>query len=384
MNTNRSGMGGHAPHGQRNASDARFVACPGKAEGRKKAEQPPALQSVGDPVVLLPASYPCARQSAIQRTPPSSLPPCPDPVRVDWGLPACATRFTAHSPTLRTGFIADDTPQWRKRLPRPSSESVGLQSSSAGVRSRALVLLGSLHVELSSWRRGNHPPLQQLAPPPIPVDRVEVSFVLPPTQEKQKTWEPPTPAAVRTVTCTQTGRWEASPGIRRDRWETTDPGVRTSSFAARAWCATSGRLPSEIHRHPGHRTNAPATPSPCAKSKPAVGLLCWAMNRDIGAPLQPRSPQPPHASRRAKLRAHQARHENPAGRRLDTKTTPLSPPARTERGPHNRTPATQTPTAHLVDGRRREEERKTQNAPRNGRRHPPGDAQPPPPQPQAK
>ena len=137
MNTNRSGMGGHAPHGQRTASDARFVACPGKAEGRKEAERPPALQSVGDPVVLLPASYPCARQSAIQRTPPSPLPPCPDPVRVDWGLPARATRFTAHSPTLRTGFIADDTPQWRKRLPRPSSESVGLQSSSAGVRSRA-------------------------------------------------------------------------------------------------------------------------------------------------------------------------------------------------------------------------------------------------------
>ena len=240
VNTNRSGMGGHAPHGQHNASDARFVACPGKAEGRKEAERPPALQSVGDPAVLLSASYPCARQSAIQRTPPSPLPPCPDPVHVDWGLPARATRFTTHSPTLRTGFVADDTPKWRKRLPRPSSESVGLQSSSAGVRSRALVLLGSLHVELSSWRRGNHPPLQQLAPPPIPVDRVEVSFVLPPTQEKQNTWEPPTPAAVRTVTCTQTGRWEASSGIRRDRWETTDPGVRTSSFAARAWCATSG------------------------------------------------------------------------------------------------------------------------------------------------
>ena len=110
MNTNRSGMGGHAPHGQRNASDARFVACPGKAEGRKEAERPPALQSVGDPVMLLPASYPIARQSAIQRTPPSPL-PSPDPVRVD-----CA--WTAHSPTLRAGFIADDTPQWRKRLPR--------------------------------------------------------------------------------------------------------------------------------------------------------------------------------------------------------------------------------------------------------------------------
>ena len=58
-------MGGHAPHGQHNASDARFVACPGKAEGQKEAERPPALQSVGDPAVLLSAPYPCARQSAI-------------------------------------------------------------------------------------------------------------------------------------------------------------------------------------------------------------------------------------------------------------------------------------------------------------------------------
>ena len=38
-------MGGHAPHGQHNASDARFVACPGKAEGRKEAKRPPALRA---------------------------------------------------------------------------------------------------------------------------------------------------------------------------------------------------------------------------------------------------------------------------------------------------------------------------------------------------
>ena len=38
-------MGGHAPHGQHNASDARFVACPGKAGGRKEAERPPALRA---------------------------------------------------------------------------------------------------------------------------------------------------------------------------------------------------------------------------------------------------------------------------------------------------------------------------------------------------
>ena len=44
VSTNRSGMGGHAPHAQHNASDTRFVACPGKAEGRNEAERPPALQ----------------------------------------------------------------------------------------------------------------------------------------------------------------------------------------------------------------------------------------------------------------------------------------------------------------------------------------------------
>ena len=128
MNTNRRGMGGHAPHEQRNASDARFVACPGKAEGRKEAERPPAPQSVGDPVVLLPASYPSARQSAIQRTPPSPL-PSPDPGRVD-----CA--WTAHSPTHRAGYIADvrapadegappGTPSRRPRNPKPGRGEPG-------------------------------------------------------------------------------------------------------------------------------------------------------------------------------------------------------------------------------------------------------------------
>ena len=43
--TNRSGMRGHAPHGQHDTSDTRFVACPGKAEGRNEAERPPALQA---------------------------------------------------------------------------------------------------------------------------------------------------------------------------------------------------------------------------------------------------------------------------------------------------------------------------------------------------
>ena len=38
-------MGGHAPRGQHDTSDTRFVACPGKAEGRNEAERPPALQA---------------------------------------------------------------------------------------------------------------------------------------------------------------------------------------------------------------------------------------------------------------------------------------------------------------------------------------------------
>ena len=38
-------MGGHAYHGQNDASETRFVACPRKAEGRNEAERPPALQA---------------------------------------------------------------------------------------------------------------------------------------------------------------------------------------------------------------------------------------------------------------------------------------------------------------------------------------------------
>ena len=59
MSTNRSGMGGHAPHGQHNASDTRFVACPGKAEGRNEAERPPALQAPPRP-----------HKRGVRRTPP--------------------------------------------------------------------------------------------------------------------------------------------------------------------------------------------------------------------------------------------------------------------------------------------------------------------------
>ena len=61
----------------------------------------------------------------------------------------------------------------------------------------------------------------------------------------------------------------------------------------------------------------------------------------------------------------------------------------TEQGPHTRTPAPTTrgsgaPAAPPVGGQSGEGERMTPDAPRNGRRHPPGDALPPPPQPQAR
>ena len=62
VSTNRSGMGAHAPHGQHNASDPRFVACPGKAEGR--SEDPPALRAPPRP-----------HNRGVRRTPPPPSPP---------------------------------------------------------------------------------------------------------------------------------------------------------------------------------------------------------------------------------------------------------------------------------------------------------------------
>ena len=61
-------MGGHAPHGQHNASDTRFVAGQGKAEGRNEAERPPALQAPPQP-----------HKRGVRRTPPPPPPPQPAP-----------------------------------------------------------------------------------------------------------------------------------------------------------------------------------------------------------------------------------------------------------------------------------------------------------------
>ena len=65
VSTNRSGMGGHAPHGQHDARDTRFVACPGKAERWNEAERPPALQAPPRP----------HKQGGTAHAPPPSPPP---------------------------------------------------------------------------------------------------------------------------------------------------------------------------------------------------------------------------------------------------------------------------------------------------------------------
>ena len=51
------------PHGQKDASDARIVACPGKAEGRNEADRPPALQAPPRP-----------HKRGVRRTPPPPKP----------------------------------------------------------------------------------------------------------------------------------------------------------------------------------------------------------------------------------------------------------------------------------------------------------------------
>ena len=92
VSTNRSGMGGHAPHGQHDASDTRFVACPGKAEGRNEAERPPALQAPPRPPpgTRTPRTRPAARSHHRACRPRGQgrapTPARPRPQHVDRGL----------------------------------------------------------------------------------------------------------------------------------------------------------------------------------------------------------------------------------------------------------------------------------------------------------
>ena len=85
--TNRSGMGGHAPHGQKDASDTRFVACPGKAEGRNEAERPPALQAP-----------PWPHKRGVRRTAPSTPPSRPPGTRTPRTRPASRSPHRACRP----------------------------------------------------------------------------------------------------------------------------------------------------------------------------------------------------------------------------------------------------------------------------------------------
>ena len=193
-------------------------------------------------------------------TPPPPPPP-PVPALYTWTQASrCTANLTTHGPALRIRVIAGGTPKTGKRLPRPNSESVGLRSSSAGVRSRELVLLGSLHVELSSWRRGNHPPLQQLAPPPVPVDRVEVSFILPlPLKNKTRGNHPPLQQCAPSPVLEQVdGKprpvFEGIGGRPPILWIEPPP----SRHAPGA--LPLERLPSEMHWHRAHRTSTPNTP----------------------------------------------------------------------------------------------------------------------------
>ena len=110
VSTNRSGMGGHAPHGQHNASDARFVACPGKAEGRNEAERPPALQAPPRP-----------HNRGVRRTPPPPARP-----------PACERHGPAPRRAAPTG--TEQGPHTRTPAPTtrgsrtPTARPVGGQS----------------------------------------------------------------------------------------------------------------------------------------------------------------------------------------------------------------------------------------------------------------
>ena len=145
VSTNRSGMGGHAPHGQHNASDTRFVACPGKAEGRNEAERPPALQAPPQP-----------HNRGVRRTPP---PPQPAPQLMNatdpprgaqhpQGVPAEGTEQGPHTRTPAPTTRGSRT---------PTARPVGKQSGE-GER----VTPDAPH----NGRR--HPPGDALPPPPQP------------------------------------------------------------------------------------------------------------------------------------------------------------------------------------------------------------------------
>ena len=135
VSTNRSEMGGHALHGQHNASDTRFVACPGKAEGRNEAERPPALQAPPRPHKReVRRTPPLPRQPARRHTnatdpprgtqPPQGVPAEGTEKGPDTSTPAPTTR-ESRTPTARQvggqsgegERLTPDAPRNSRRLP---------------------------------------------------------------------------------------------------------------------------------------------------------------------------------------------------------------------------------------------------------------------------
>ena len=101
-------MGGHAPHGQHNASDTRFVACPGKAEGQNEAQRPPALQAPPRPHnrgVRPPPPQPAPRQMNATDPPRGAQPP--------EGVPAEGTEQGPHTRTPAPTTRGSRTPTAR-------------------------------------------------------------------------------------------------------------------------------------------------------------------------------------------------------------------------------------------------------------------------------
>ena len=133
VSTNRSGMGGHAPDGQHNASGARFVACQGKAERRNEAERTPRATGpapAAQPGGTAHAPPPPARPPAYERHGPA--PRCAAPTGTKQGphtrTPAPTTRGS-RTPTARPvdgqsgegKRMTPDAPRNGRRHPPPGT-----------------------------------------------------------------------------------------------------------------------------------------------------------------------------------------------------------------------------------------------------------------------
>ena len=108
VSTNRSAMGGHAPHGQHNASDTRFVACPGKAEGRHE-DSPPYRPRPGRTTGGYGARPPPLQPAPQQMN--ATDPPCG--AQLPQGVPAKETEQGPHTRTPAPTTRGSRTPTAR-------------------------------------------------------------------------------------------------------------------------------------------------------------------------------------------------------------------------------------------------------------------------------